>query len=57
MTNPTPDEAECPAGGPHVWVDDLTEAQLLTGLRPSTGWLIWCDECHETIRCARGGEP
>lgn len=41
-----PDPEECPAGGMHRWVDELTEAQLLTSIRPRDGqWAIHCDEC------------
>jgi hypothetical protein len=45
----------CPAtGGDHVWVDDLTEAQLLTGLRPRLDWIIYCDECGASFHAVRG---
>lgn len=47
----------CPAtGGDHEWVDELTEAQLLSGLRPRNGYLVWCEECGASFR-HEGGRP
>jgi hypothetical protein len=45
----------CPAtGGDHEWRDDLTDAQLITGLRPRLGWVIYCDECGANFRTEDG---
>ena len=44
----TPEAERCPAGGAHVWTDNLTPAQILTGLRPRSGVLVWCEECGAT---------
>ena len=43
----TPESERCPAGGAHVWDNDLTTAQRLTGLRPRTGYHVWCINCGQ----------
>jgi hypothetical protein len=41
---------------PHASLDDpLTEAQLLTGIRPRT-WTVRCSDCGETWTHHRGGD-
>jgi hypothetical protein len=40
----------------HLSVDDpLTEAQLLTGIRPRE-WTVVCEDCGETWTHHRGGD-
>lgn len=47
----------CPAtGGDHVWVDELTVAQLMTGLRPKRGYTVRCAECGASFH-HEGGRP
>ena len=43
-----PDAERCPAGGGHTYEDNLTDAQLLTGIRPRDGVRVWCSECGAT---------